>query len=118
MSDTPMSAEKAWTQGQVRETFVRGREQHADFTGINNSRAEFERWLATHDQEVLVEYEGRRKPEPIHIDNIDGQNAAEWLATHDAEVRAAALKEAQEAIEDAGVWEIDQIQALRDADLG
>jgi hypothetical protein len=50
MSDK--TAEKAWTQGQVRETFVRGREQHADFPGINNSRVEFESWLAAHDAEV------------------------------------------------------------------
>jgi hypothetical protein len=47
-------AKKTWTQGQVRETFVRGREQHADFRGINNSRAEFESWLAAHDAEVLA----------------------------------------------------------------
>jgi hypothetical protein len=48
-------AEKALTQGQVRETFVRGREQHADFRGINNSRAEFESWLAAHDAEIRRE---------------------------------------------------------------
>lgn len=56
MSDN--SAEKAWTMGQVRETFVRGREQHADFNGINNSRKEFERWLAAHDAELERQIQG------------------------------------------------------------
>jgi hypothetical protein len=51
-------AEKTWTQGQVRETFVRGREQHADFRGVNISRAEFESWLAAHDEELERQIQG------------------------------------------------------------
>jgi hypothetical protein len=43
---------------------------------------------AVNDQEVREVYEERRKPDPIHIDNIDGLHAGTWLAAHDAEVRA------------------------------
>lgn len=105
MSDT----EKAWTTGQVREMFVCGREQRKDFTGINNSRAEFERWLAAHDHEVMVDYEKRRKPDPIHIDNIDGQRADQWLATHDAEQREAGRLAALEKAETFTEYGVDVI---------
>lgn len=64
------NAEKAWTTGQVRETFVRGREQHADFPGINNARSEFESWLSAHDLEVA-----ERALEPIRAAE------AEWRRT-------------------------------------
>lgn len=56
----------------MRETFVRGREQQTDFPGINNSRAEFERWLAAHDaevrlaalEEIATEFEHTRSSDP------------------------------------------------------
>jgi hypothetical protein len=107
-------AEKTWTQGQVRETFVRGREQHADFPGINNSRAEFESWLAEHDAEVLA---GARRealdPYPYLDDNgyrwaVGGGSGAKrtykprdiFSIINDAkaEARREALKEAAAAV--------------------
>jgi hypothetical protein len=45
-------------------------------------------FLPAHDERVRVEYEERRKPDPIHIDNIDSVNAATWFAAHDERVRA------------------------------
>lgn len=50
--------------------------------------------LAEHDHAVLVAYEETRKPDPIHIDNIDGLHAATWLAEHDAQVLEALAAEA------------------------
>ena len=32
-----------------------------------------------HDAEVILEYVKRAKPEPIHIDNIDGVKASDWF---------------------------------------
>jgi hypothetical protein len=44
--------------------------------------------LAGYAERVKVKYEEQRKPEPIHIDNIDSVNAATWLAKHDEELTA------------------------------
>ena len=53
----------------------------------------FSEWLAEHDRAVLIRYEERRKPNPVHIDNIDGQSAKDWLTEHDREVAEAAWDE-------------------------
>lgn len=50
-------------------------------------RAEFARWLAHHDADLLLEYEKNRGAR-MRIENIDGEKAEVWLAAHDAEVRA------------------------------
>lgn len=50
-------------------------------------RAEFDRWLDAHDDQIRAEYEARRAPAPVVIKNIDGQTALEWW---DAQVRAEA----------------------------
>jgi hypothetical protein len=82
-------AQRAWTQGQVRETFVRGREQYADFRGVNISRAEFESWLAAHDAELERQIQGWVR------------SATEAKDAHRAEVEAlrTRLAEAEAVIE-------------------
>lgn len=40
---------------------------------------EFDAWLEDHDQKVRTEYEKRRAPGPIKIQNIDSQPANVWL---------------------------------------
>ena len=53
----------------------------------------FDRALAAHDAEVILEYVKRAKPEPIHIDNIDGVKAGDWFRAHDAATREDVLVE-------------------------
>lgn len=85
------------TTEQVRERFVDGFPMDTWATSRATCGAQFDRWLAEHDHAVLVEYEKRRKPDPIHIDNIDSLHAATWLAEHDAEVKAQAWDEGKDA---------------------
>lgn len=47
---------------------------------------EFDRWLAEHDHAVLTRWEMTRKPDPIVIENIQGEPAAAWLARTKADV--------------------------------
>jgi len=51
----------------------------------------FDRALAAHDAEVILEYVKRAKPEPIHIDNIDGVKASDWFRARDAATREPLL---------------------------
>ena len=55
--------------------------------------AEYDRAIDAHDAEVILEYVKRAKPEPIHIDNIDGVKASDWFRAHDAATREAVLVE-------------------------
>jgi hypothetical protein len=51
--------------------------------------AAFDHWLQEHDRRVLVEYESRRLPGPMRIENIDGVRASVWLNEHDQRIKAA-----------------------------
>lgn len=67
-------------------------------------RAEFDRGLAAHDHEVRVEWEKRRRPDPLLIENIDGIAAGRWLAEHDREVAEKAWDEGRDAHRDDVAW--------------
>lgn len=54
--------------------------------------AQFDAWLYEHDREVLIDYEKKRKPDPVIIENIQGEPAREWLAKRDMDVAAASLR--------------------------
>lgn len=58
-------------------------------------------FMPQHDKRVVIEYEERRRPDPVHIDNIDGVPAAVWFATQEERVRRQA---AAEALEQAANW--------------
>ena len=62
--------------------------------------AEYDRAIDAHDAEVILEYVKRAKPEPTHIDNIDGVKAGDWFRARDAEVRQAVLVEVAEWLEE------------------
>ena len=67
-------------------------------TGFDQAGEMFNRAIAAHDYEVILEYIKRSKPEPIHIDNIDGVKAGDWLKAHDAEVRLEVLQEVRKKL--------------------
>lgn len=46
---------------------------------------EFDRWLAEHDHAVRTRWEMTRKPDPIIIENIQGEPAAVWMLRQRAE---------------------------------
>lgn len=77
------------TTAEVRERFVDGFPMDTWAVSRAACGEEFDRWLADHDRGVRLAYEETRKPDPIHIDNIDGLHAATWLAEHDAQVLEA-----------------------------
>ena len=74
----------------------------------------FDRAIAAHEAEVILEYVKRAKPEPIHIDNIDGVKAGDWFRARDAEVRQAVLVEVAEWLESFGHYDniADQVRTL------
>lgn len=81
-----------------------------------NGRA-FDRWLAQHDHEVRVAYEERRKPDPIHIDNIDGTDAVAFMERQKREWQAEALEKAVHVLERRKVafFHVEAIRALAEA---
>ena len=65
----------------------------------------FDRAIAAHDAEVILEYVKRAKPGPIHIDNIDGVKAGDWFRAHDDATRQTVLAEVAEWLESFGHYD-------------
>ena len=61
--------------------------------GFDQAGEMFNRAIAAHDAEVILEYVKHAKPGPIHIDNIDGVKAGDWFRARDAATREAVLVE-------------------------
>ena len=66
----------AWVKTQRKRNALHGPDY---FQSEGELRAEGERAIDAHDAEVILEYVKRAKPEPIHIDNIDGVKASDWF---------------------------------------
>ena len=64
--------------------------------GFDQAGEMFNRAIAAHDAEVILDYVRRAKPGPIHIDNIDGVKAGDWFRARDAATREAVLVEVAE----------------------
>ena len=92
----------AWVKTERKRNALHGPDY---FRSEGELRAEGERAIDAHDAEVILEYVKRSKPDPIHIDNIDGVKAGDWFRARDAATRKAVLVEVAEWLESFGHYD-------------